>query len=702
MTVTEEVVHSVGTSTTRVEAFDKVTGAARYAGEYPLDELAHGVVVMSTIGRGRIVSVDSDHILAMPGVLEVLHHGNAPRLQDLGDATLLLLQADTVPHHGAVVALVVASTLEQARAGAEALVVRYDVESHDVGFAIDHPKMYVPDHVNPAFDTETVVGDVDAEIVSADIVVDATYTTPTQQNNAMEPHATTATWHGDELTVYDSNQGAASVKGSLVTLFGLDQSQVHVLSEHVGGGFGSKGTARAPVVLASMAARVTGRPVRVTLTRQQMFSLVGYRTPTIQQVRLAADLDGRITAIDHLAYSQTSRVLEFAEQTAVISRMMYAADALRSRHRLVALDVPTPRWMRAPGEAPGSFGLESAVDELAEACGIDPVELRIRNEPTTEPESGLRFSSRNLVACLREGAQRFGWHDRDPRPGLRPDGRWLLGTGVAAATYPARSSPSTASATAEPDGRFTVRVTAADIGTGARTALTLVAADALRVSPAQVTVLIGNSDFGQAMIAGGSMGTASWTWAVTDACQQLQVELAHREIPPDGLTATADTAAKIKLMSPVSRHAFGAQFAEVAVDVRSGEVRVRRMLGMFAAGRIINPLTARSQLIGGMTMGLSAALFEEALRDDASGDYINHDLAGYHVAAHADVPDIEVDWVDEVDHEVNPAGVKGIGELGIVGAPAAIANGVWHATGVRQRALPIRPDRIITAAGTGP
>ncbi|MBA2699934.1 MAG: xanthine dehydrogenase family protein molybdopterin-binding subunit, partial [Nocardioidaceae bacterium] len=445
MTVTEEVVHSVGTSTTRVEAFDKVTGTARYAGEHPLNELAHGVVVMSTIGRGRIVSVDSDHILAMPGVLEVLHHGNAPRLQDAGDATLLLLQADTVPHHGAVVALVVASTLEQARAGAEALVVRYDVESHDVGFAIDHPKMYVPDHVNPAFDTETVVGDVDAEIVSADIVVDATYTTPTQQNNAMEPHATTATWHGDELTVYDSNQGAASVKGSLVTLFGLDQSQVHVLSEHVGGGFGSKGTARAPVVLASMAARVTGRPVRVTLTRQQMFSLVGYRTPTIQQVRLAADLDGRITAIDHLAYSQTSRVLEFAEQTAVISRMMYAADALRSRHRLVALDVPTPRWMRAPGEAPGSFGLESAVDELAEACGIDPVELRIRNEPTTEPESGLRFSSRNLVACLREGAQRFGWHDRDPRPGLRPDGRWLLGTGVAAATYPARTAPSTAS-----------------------------------------------------------------------------------------------------------------------------------------------------------------------------------------------------------------------------------------------------------------
>jgi xanthine dehydrogenase YagR molybdenum-binding subunit len=695
VTVIDKAAPSVGTSTTRVEALDKVTGAARYAGEYPFAELAHGVVVTSTIARGRITSVGADEILAMPGVLAVLHHGNSPRLNDPGDATLLLLQADTVPHHGAVVALVVASSLEQAQAGAEALLVTYDEEPHDVGFTADHAEMYVPDHVNPGFDTETVIGDVDEKISAADVVLEATYTTPTQQNNAMEPHATTATWHDGDLTVYDSNQGAASVKQSLVTLFGLDTTQVRVLSEHVGGGFGSKGTARAPVVLASMAARALDRPVRVTLTRRQMFSLVGYRTPTVQQVRLAADRDGTITAIDHLAYGQTSTVLEFAEQTAVISRMMYDTEALRSRHRLVALDVPTPRWMRAPGEAPGSFALESAVDELAEACGVDPVELRVRNDPAAEPESGLPFSSRNLVACLREGAQRFGWHDRDRRPGIRSDGRWLLGTGVAAATYPARTAPSTAAATAEPDGRFTVRVTASDIGTGARTALTLVAADALGVAPGQVTVLIGDSDFGQAMIAGGSMGTSSWTWAVTDACRELLVELARREIPADGITVTADTAAKVKAMSRLSRHSFGAQFAEVAVDVRTGEVRVRRMLGIFAAGRIVNPLTARSQLIGGMTMGLSAALLEEAVIDSASGDYVNHDLAGYHVAAHADVPEIEVGWVDEVDHEVNPAGVKGIGELGIVGAPAAIANAVWHATGVRHRDLPIRPDRVI-------
>ncbi|MBA2773833.1 MAG: xanthine dehydrogenase family protein molybdopterin-binding subunit [Nocardioidaceae bacterium] len=697
MTTIEQVAAGVGTSTTRVEALDKVTGAARYAGEYPLDDLAHGVVVTSTIGRGRVVDVDADAVLALPGVLGVLHHGNALRLADAGDATLLLLQDERVAHHGAVVALVVASSLEGARAGAESLQVTYAEDSHDTQFAAEHPDMFVPDHVNPAFDTETVVGDVDAQVSAADVVVEATYVTPVQQNMAMEPHATTATWQGDDLTVYDSNQGAASVLQALVKLFGLERSQVHVLSEHVGGGFGSKGSARVPVVLASMAARILDRPVRVTLTRQQMFSLVGYRTPTIQDVRLAADSTGQLTAVDHLAYSQTSTVLEFAEQTAVVSRMMYATPALRSRHRLVALDVPTPRWMRAPGEAPGSFALESAMDELAEACGVDPIELRLRNEPSVEPESGMRFSSRNLVACLRQGARSFGWHDRDPAVRRRRDGRWLLGSGVAAATYPARSAPSTAAVTAEPDGGFTVRVTASDIGTGARTALTLVASDALQVPAAQVRVLIGNSDFGQAMIAGGSMGTSSWTWAVVDACRELRSQLVGQVIPPEGITARADTAGQVKAMTKVARHAFGAHFAEVAVDELTGEVRVRRMLGVFAAGRIVNPLTARSQLIGGITMGLSTALFEESLLDHASGDYVNHDLAGYHIATHADVPDIDVSWVDEVDDEVNPAGVKGIGELGIVGVPAAVANAVWHATGVRHRQLPISPDRVIAA-----
>ncbi|MCW2903766.1 MAG: xanthine dehydrogenase [Streptosporangiaceae bacterium] len=687
---------SVGAGVARLEGRDKVTGQARYAGEHPLADLAFGWVVQAPVARGRIRSIDAGEVLSMPGVLAVLHHGNAPELAGAGDATLLLLQSDRVHHHGAVVALVVAKTSEQACAGAEALQVEYDLERHDAGFSADHPQMYTPEGVNGGYPTETVKGDVEAAFQAAEVTVDCTYATPAEHNNPMEPHATTARWDGSELTVFDSNQGAYSVKRTLTTLFSLAPEAVHVLSEHVGGGFGAKGTARPQVVLATMATRLLGRPVRVALTRRQMFSLTGYRTPTIQRVRLAADGDGHLTALDHLAHSQTSTVLEFAEQTAVMSRTMYAADTLRTRHRLVALDVPTPRWMRAPGEAPGSFALESAMDELAEACGLDPIELRVRNEPAVEPSSGRPFGSRNLVACFREGAQRFGWSDRSPRPGARRDGRWSIGTGVAASTYPARSTPSTAAATAGPDGRYTVRITASDIGTGARTALTQIAADALGVPMSDVTVLIGDSDFGAAVIAGGSLGTASWSWAVVKACRQLAAELAGGTAVPDGgLTVSADTAEDVKALPDIVRHSYGAQFAEVAVDVESGEIRVPRLLGIFAVGRVVNPVTARSQLIGGMTMGLSMALLEEAIMDGSFGDYVNHDLAGYHVATNADVQSIEVGWVDESEDDLNPSGVKGLGEVGIVGTAAAIGNAVWHATGLRHRELPIRPDRVL-------
>jgi xanthine dehydrogenase YagR molybdenum-binding subunit len=687
---------SVGAGVARIEGREKVTGRARYAGEYPLEELAFGWVVQSRIARGRIRAIDTDAALAMPGVLAVLHHRNAPKLADPGDATLLLFQSDRVHHHGAVVALVVAATSEQAREAAEALPVEYDPEPHDVAFSAGHPGTYAPDHVNPALLTETVKGDVEAALASAEVAVDSTYSTPAEHNSPMEPHATTADWAGSQLTVFDSDQGASSVKQALATLFSLEPDSVHVLSEHVGGGFGAKGTARPQVVLAAMAAKQLGRPVRVTLTRQQMFSLVGYRTPTIQRVRLAADRDGRLTALDHLAYSQTSKVLEFAEQTAVISRTMYAADNLRTRHRVVALDVPTPRWMRAPGEAPGSFALESAMDELAAACDVDPIELRIRNEPAVEPASGRPFGTRNLLACFREGAHRFGWPARDPRPGVRRDGRWSIGTGVASSTYPARSTPSTASATAEPDGRYTVRITASDIGTGARTALTQIAADELGVPMSRVRVLIGDSDFGQAQIAGGSLGTSSWSWAIVKACRELLAELGGGTAVPDGgLTVSADTRDDIKTLPDLAHHAYGAQFAEVAVDLESGEIRVPRLLGIFAVGQVVNPITARSQLIGGMTMGLSMALFEESIMDSRFGDYVNHDLVGYHVAANADVQSIEVGWVDESEERLNPSGVKGLGEIGIVGTAAAIANAVWHATGVRHRDLPIRPDRVL-------
>ena len=424
--------------------------------------------MQSTIARGRVHSVDTELVLGMPGVLAVITHENALPLEVVDDGELLVLQDRQVHYRGRIVALVVATALEQARAGADALPVRYEAEPHDVLLSADHPGLFAPDHVNPNFPTDTLTGDVEASLARAEVVVDQTYSTPAEHNNPMEPHATTAYWDGDRLTVYDSNQGATRVHQALVHLFGLDDSGVRVVSEHVGGGFGSKGSTRPHTVLAAMAARMLDRPVRVTLSRQQLFSVVGYRTPTIQRVRVGAEPSGRLAALDHQVFEQTSTVYEFAEQTAVISRVMYAAPNLRTRHRLVALDVPTPRWMRAPGEAPGSFALESAMDELAEACGVDPIDLRVRNEPAVEPEGGRPFSSRNLVACLREGATRFGWAGRDPRPGVRRDGRWLIGTGVAASTYPARSMPSTASVALEA-GRFVVRVTAADIGTGART-----------------------------------------------------------------------------------------------------------------------------------------------------------------------------------------------------------------------------------------
>ncbi|MET9390378.1 xanthine dehydrogenase family protein molybdopterin-binding subunit [Streptomyces sp. NPDC006624] len=694
----------VGTAHPRVEGRDKVTGAARYAGEIPFAELAHGWLVLSTVARGRVRALETGPVLALPGVLAVLHHGNAPRVETdytglLGgrpDPSAALFQSDRVAHRGWPVALVVAETSEQAREAAESLVVHYEQEPHDVDFSAGRAsEAYALDSHVPAVAEK---GDLEAALAASAVVVDAEYTTPEEHHNPMEPHAATARWEGGRLEVVDSNQGTNWVAGELASLFSLDPASVRVRSEHVGGGFGSKGL-RAHQVAAVMAATVLQRPVRVVMTRRQMFSLAGYRSPTAQRVRLGADPDGRLRALEHRALNPTSAVHDFVEPSAAAGRSMYAADAHHTASRIVRLDVPTPTWMRAPGEAPGSFALESALDELAERLGIDPIELRVRNEPEVGPVSGLPFGSRNLVACFREGARRFGWDGRDPRPGLRREGRWLLGTGTAAASFPTTAMPSTAAVTAEADGTFTVGVNAADIGTGARTALTLVAADALEVPADRIRVRLGDSDLGPAIIAGGSMGTRSWSWAVTAAVGELRRSLAPgADIPPEGITARSNTAEAVAALAQKERHAFGAQFAEVAVDPATGEVRVRRMLGVFAAGRIVNPLTARNQLVGGMIWGLSMALHEEAVRDRASGGLYGADLAGYHVAAHADIGDIEADWVDDPDPD-DPVGIKGIGEVGIVGAAAAVANAVWHATGVRHRHLPIRPDRVLMAGG---
>jgi xanthine dehydrogenase YagR molybdenum-binding subunit len=691
------VAGAVGAAVDRLEGREKVTGEARYAYEHRPDEVAYAAILQSTVAKGRIRGLDARRVLELPGVLAVLWHENAPRLHEVSDGELEILQSDRVSYRGQIVGAVIADSSETARQAERLVRFDYAPEPHDVLLRADHPGLYTPEKVNPNYPAVTADGDFDAAFAAAEVTIDCTYTTPAEHNNPMEPHATLAIWEEGHITLYDSNQGASTVAQTVARAFGLHADAVRVIAPHVGGGFGSKGTPRPHVILAVMASRAVGRPVKLAVTRQQMFSVTGYRTPTIQRLRLGAGRDGQLTAICHDVIVQSSTIREFAEQAAIPSRMMYASPNRRTMHRVLRVDLPTPAWMRGPGETPGMYALESAMDELAIASGIDPVELRIRNDPEVDPESGRRFSSRNLVACLREGAERFGWAARDPRPAVRRDGRWLIGAGVASSTYPARRRASTATARYEPGRRYTIQIAAADIGTGARTALAQIAADALEVPLDRIDVQIGDSSFGPAQLAGGSMGNASWGSAVVKACRELRARLAADGTDAAALEVRVDTSEEVAADEPMSKHSFGAQFIEARVDVDTGEVRVSRALGVFAAGRIINAKTARSQFIGGMTMGVGMALHEESVLDLEFGDYLNHDLAQYHVPANADIEAIEAVWIDEDDPHVNPMGAKGIGEIGIVGTAAAVAGAVYHATGIRVRDLPITPAKLVGA-----
>ncbi|MCZ4119598.1 xanthine dehydrogenase family protein molybdopterin-binding subunit [Streptomyces sp. H39-S7] len=692
--------HSIpplGTPAARREGRDKVMGAARYAAEHTPPGCAYAWPVPATVPCGSVVAVHTAEALALPGVLAVLTHESAPRLEKPDDATLSVLQDAHVPHRGWYVALAVAETIEEARAAAGAVRVEYAPTAHDVVLTADHRGLYTPDTANGGEPSTTERGDFDASFDAAPVRVDATYTMSALHNHPMEPHASTAHWHDGHLTVHDASQGSTTVRNTLAAMFSLDADQITVYSEHVGGGFGSKGTPRPHVVLATMATLHTGRPVKLSLPRHHLPAVVGHRAPTIQRVRLGAGQDGVIAALAHDVITQTSTIKEFVEQAAVPARIMYASPNSRTTHRVTALDVPTPSWMRGPGETPGMYALESAMDELAVATGVDPVELRLRNEPSIDPDSGHPFSSRGLVACLREGAVRFDWARRDPRPGIRREGNLLLGTGVASATYPVLVSASSSTAQAAPDGSYLIRVNATDIGTGARTVLAQIAATALEVPLEVVTIEVGSSDLPSAPLAGGSSGTASWGWAVHKACRTLvdQLRGLSGDLPAAGVTVRVDTEQETESEPPYARHAFGAHFAEVQVDTTSGEVRVRRLLGVYAAGRILNPRTARSQFIGGMTMGLGMALMEGSTLDPLFGDFAENDLASYHVPACADVPAIEAHWIEEEDAHLNPMGSKGIGEIGTVGTAAAIGNALHHATGARLRELPMTPDRVL-------
>src|SRR5216683_3609571 len=439
---TQLITRAIGVPLNRIDGVQKVTGAAKYAYEYPVEGVTYVFPVQSTIARGRVVSIDASAARALPGVIAVLSRENAPRIAPLDDAELAVFQTDAVAYHGQFVAAVVAGTSEIARQAASLVVVRYEEQPHDVELRADRGDLYTPERLLAGDETDTRSGDVEAALASASVSLDHTYTTPAEHNNPLEPHATTAIWSDEGVTLYDSNQGAHAIRDAVATAFRLPPERVRVIAPYVGGGFGSKLFAHPHLILTVMAAQAAGRPVKLALTRQQMFALVGYRTPTIQRMRLGAERDGQLTAIAHDVVEQTATIHEFADPTAVPTRVMYAAPNRRTTHRLARLDVPATAWMRAPGECPGMFALESAMDELAIACGLDPIELRIRNEPEIDPETGHPFSSRGLVACLREGARRFGWQSRNPQPGMHTDGRWLVGTGVAASTYPTRRRPS--------------------------------------------------------------------------------------------------------------------------------------------------------------------------------------------------------------------------------------------------------------------
>ena len=693
-TTTHATGRAIGVPLDRIDGPQKVKGTAPYAYEHHVENPLYLFAVRSEVARGRIVSIDASRAEDVPGVVIVITHENAPRMADTSDQEFATLQSDRVDYRGQYVGAVIAETYEVARHAASLVEISYEEEPHDSVLDPERDDLYAPEIVNAGFPTDTDEGDFDRSFSSAAVKLDETYTTPTEHNNPMEPHTTVAIWEDGNLTLYESTQGAHPVGRTVAKVLGLDRDRVRVVAPYVGGGFGSKGLPHANTMLAALAAQmVEGRPIKFALTRQQMFAGVGYRTPTVQRMRLAADGDGRLLAIGHDVIEQTSRFKEFAEQTAVVSRMMYATQSRRTTHRLAALDVAVPSWMRAPGEAPGMFALESAMDEMAEACDLDPIEFRVRNEPEVDAESGLPYSSRNLVACLREGARRFGWEGRDPTPGARQEGRWLVGTGVASATYPVFRMPgSRATIRYEGDGKYAVEIGAADIGTGTWTALTQISAEALEVGVEDIDLRIGDTRLPYASVEGGSSGITVWGAAIFEAARVFRER--HGENPSRGDEVQARTPDNPETEN-YAMHAFGAYFVEARVDADTGEVRVPRMTGVFAVGNIINPKTARSQFIGGMAFGLSMALYEESLVDGRFGHVVNQDFAEYHIPTNADIGEMDVSWIDEDDPYVNPMGSKGIGEIGIVGSAAAIANAVYHATGVRVRDLPITPDKLL-------
>jgi xanthine dehydrogenase YagR molybdenum-binding subunit len=694
----------IGQPISRIDGPLKVSGLAVYAAEHwDLGQPLYGFIVGATIGKGRITAIDTARAERAPGVRMVMTHRNAPE-QGKADPSIRsaysrafpTLDGPDVHHYGEPVALVVAETYEQARAAATLVDITYAGEPGRFDFAARLDQAYAPKAVNAGLPTDSAVGEFDPAFDGAEVKVDAVYTTPYQFSQPMEPHACMVVPSGEDLTVYVSAQIVAEARTAIASTLKVDKQRIRIVTPFVGGGFGSKLGIHSETILAALAARELKQPVKVVQTRQQIFHLLGCRPVTSQRVRLGAKRDGTMVALGHDVTMHTSPLAEFAEQTATSARPMYAAANRLTRHRLVELDLPRGEDVRAPGEAPGLLAVECAVDEMAVALGMDPVDLRILNEPTVHPETGKPFSDRRLVECMREGARRFGWERRRARPASLRDGRWLVGYGMAAGVRMQFQLPSKATVRMMPDGTAIVRSDITDIGTGTYTIVAQVAAETLGIPLERVRVEIADSNYPPGAGSGGSFGATNTCVAVYNACVALREKL-KADIPAEGVEA--EGAIGYMGTDPnykkYSIHAYGAQFAEVGVDADTAEIRLRRMLGVFAPGRLFNAKTARSQLIGGMTFGVSSALHEEAIVDTRSGAFINHDLASYLVPVHADIPEIEAVVLDGFDDKANVLGAKGVGELGNCGANAAVANAVFNATGVRVRDFPITIEKVL-------
>jgi xanthine dehydrogenase YagR molybdenum-binding subunit len=708
----------VGKPVHRIDGELKTTGRAMYAYEWhdPDMSYAYGYPVGAAIAKGQVISIDSSAAKKAPGVLHVLTTLDVGDLKKGKMNTATLFGGSEVQHYHQAVAVVVAETFEHARAAAALIKVEYAPEkgAFDLRSELDNATM--PD---PSTEPESSTGDFHAAFVAAPVTLDAEYTTPDQSHSMMEPHASIATWKGDEVTVWTSSQMIDWWRSDLAITLGIDKEKVHLMSPFIGGGFGGKLFLRVDAVLAALAAKTVGRPVKVALPRPMMPNNTTHRPATIQRIRIGAERDGKITAIAHESWS--GDLPGGGPETAVMqTRLLYAGDNRMTSMKLATLDLPEGNAMRAPGEAPGLMALEIAMDEMAEKLGLDPIEFRTINDTQVDPENPERpFSYRDLIGCLKLGAERFGW-DKRARPATRREGRWLIGMGVAAAFRNNLVMPSGARVTLDREGIITVETDMTDIGTGSYTIIAQTAAEMMGVGIEQVVVQLGDSRFPVSAGSGGQFGANSVTSGVYAACVKLrdavasklgfnsadaifengQVHVGNRSFPlseaagSDGLVSE-DKIEWGKLTETHQQSTFGGHFVEVGVDAYTGETRIRRMLAVCAAGRVLNPITARSQVIGAMTMGAGAALSEELAVDTRQGFFVNHDLAGYEVPVHADIPHQEVTFMDETDPYSSPMKAKGIGELGLCGVSAAIANAIYNATGVRVRHYPITLDKLV-------